>query len=139
MTIPGWLRKEVIHRAGHRCEYCQLSQAGQEAAFHIDHIQPLAGGGETTLENLALACVSCSLRKGARLRAQDPISKREVTLFHPRHQEWSDHFIWKGNRVQGLSPIGRATLDLLKMNRTLVVAIRAEQRLQGRHPPNEPN
>ena len=71
MSVSGWLRREVIRRAGNRCEYCRLSQAGQEAAFHIDHIHPVAEGGETVLENLALACVSCSLRKAARRFARD--------------------------------------------------------------------
>ena len=66
MSIPVWMRKETAQRAGHRCEYCQLSQAGQEAAFHIDHIHPFVAGGESELENLALACVSCSLRKDSR-------------------------------------------------------------------------
>ena len=66
MTISAGLRRQVIERADNRCEYCGLAQTGQEAAFHIDHIAPVAGGGGTNLENLALACVSCSLRKGAR-------------------------------------------------------------------------
>lgn len=135
MTIPAWLRKEVAQRAGNRCEYCCLSQAGQEAVFHVDHIHPVAEGGDTVLENLALACVSCSLRKGARMLARDPLSKREVPLFHPRHARWDEHFIWHTNRVRGLTATGRATVDLLKMNRALIISIRAEERLLGRHPP----
>jgi len=61
MTISSSLRRSVIQRARNRCEYCGLSQEGQEAIFHIDHIVPAAAGGPTSLENLALACVSCSL------------------------------------------------------------------------------
>jgi len=72
MTISASLRRQVIERAENRCEYCGLAQTGQEAAFHIDHIVPVSGGGGTNLENLALACVSCSLRKGARLLTRDP-------------------------------------------------------------------
>lgn len=135
MSIPVGLRREVVRRAGNRCEYCRLSQAGQEATFHVDHILPVVSGGVTSIENLALACVSCSLRKGARRSAHDPASGREVPLFHPRLQEWSKHFVWKGDRVRGTTPTGRVTLDLLKMNRALAVAIRAEERSQGRHPP----
>ena len=59
-SIPAELRRLVIHRAGGRCEYCRLAQAGQEATFHVDHIIPSAAGGPTVAENLALACVSCS-------------------------------------------------------------------------------
>jgi hypothetical protein len=59
--IPLSLREEVVLRARNRCEYCQLSQIGQVAAFHIDHVVPRAAAGPTTSDNLALACVSCSL------------------------------------------------------------------------------
>jgi 5-methylcytosine-specific restriction endonuclease McrA len=65
-TISAALRRLVIQRAGDRCEYCGLSQLGQVATFHIDHITPVAANGATVAENLALACVSCSLKKAAR-------------------------------------------------------------------------
>jgi 5-methylcytosine-specific restriction endonuclease McrA len=61
--ITPALHAEVVLRAGNRCEYCGLSQLGQEATFHIDHVVPRAVGGLTVTGNLALACVSCSLRK----------------------------------------------------------------------------
>lgn len=73
--IPKALANEVILRARNRCEYCQLSQIGQEVTFHIDHVIPRVAGGPTASENLALACVSCSLRKGAKQTAVDPSSK----------------------------------------------------------------
>jgi hypothetical protein len=135
MSVPALMRKEVVRRAANRCEYCRLSQAGQEAAFHVDHIHPVVERGTTALENLALACVSCSLRKGARRKARDPLTTRDVALFHPRRQRWPDHFCWRGNRVQGLTPTGRATVSLLKLNRSLAVAIRAAERDYHRHPP----
>ena len=135
MNVPLPLKRAVFQREGGRCEYCGLSQAGQEAQFHVDHIHPLAEGGATTLENLALACVSCSLRKGARQTAPDPLTGKPARLFHPRNQIWSDHFQWKGFRVMGRTPSGRATVDGLKMNRLLAHAIRAEESLMGRHPP----
>jgi len=62
--LPAELRRLVIQRAAGRCEYCGLSQEGQEATFHIDHVIPVAVGGQTVAENLALACVSCSLVVG---------------------------------------------------------------------------
>jgi 5-methylcytosine-specific restriction endonuclease McrA len=72
MAIRSKLRRLAIERAKGSCEYCGLSQVGQEATFHIDHIVPISAGGPTEPENLALACVSCSLRKGARETAIDP-------------------------------------------------------------------
>ncbi len=133
--IPDYLRQLVIQRAYNHCEYCGLSQESQEATFHVDHVVPIRAGGETVVENLALACVSCSLRKSARQAAIDPQSGKEVALYNPRRDEWDDHFKWEGVQLTGLSAIGRATIVALSMNRTLILAIRLEEIKIGRHPP----
>lgn len=132
--IPAKLRRLVRARAQDRCEYCQLSQAGQEAAFHIDHIVPRADGGRTTSGNLALACVSCSLRKEARRSAVDPATGRILALFHPRRQLWPEHFRWDGAVLIALTATGRATIAGLKLNRPLILAIREEEMKRRRHP-----
>lgn len=133
--IPARLRRLVIRRAADRCEYCGLSQAGQEATFHIDHIIPVIVGGTTVAANLALACVSCSLRKGARRTAPDPLSGEDVMFYHPRQDKWQEHFRWEGVILIGKTPTGRATIVALDMNRLLILSIRREEVLLGRHPP----
>lgn len=135
MTVPASIRRLVTQHAGNRCEYCRLSQAGQEALFHVDHILPEMDGGLTVLENLALACVSCSLRKGARQLAPDPQTGRLVALFHPRKQRWSVHFRWQGFRLVGISATGRASVEALKLNRLVILTIRSEEAYFGRFPP----
>jgi hypothetical protein len=134
--ITTSLREEVTLRAGHRCEYCRLSQLGQEATFHIDHVIPRAAGGATTPDNLALACVSCSLRKWAQQTALDPETGKDVPLFSPRTQVWAEHFRWDGERVVPLTPTGRATVTTLALNRPVMFAIRQEEAIRGRHPPS---
>lgn len=133
-SIPATLRRLVILRAAGCCEYCGLSQEGQEASFHIDHVIPRVAGGETIAENLALACVSCSLRKAARQTALDPQSGQEVALYNPRRNRWHEHFRWEGVVLVGLTVIGRATVEALNMNRPLILAIRQEEAALGRHP-----
>ena len=135
MVISAHLRRQVIQRARSRSEYCGLAQAGQEAAFHIDHVVPVHAGGRTALNNLALACVSSSLRKGARQTGTDPQTGAEVPLFNPRRDSWRPHFRWSGVRVVGVSPAGRATLTALKLNRPVAQAIRREEAARDRHPP----
>ena len=137
-SIPAELRRLVIPRAEGRCEYCRLSQEGQEATFHIDHIVPVVAGGLTEADNLALACVSCSLRKAARLTVPDPQSGKQVPLFNPRRDHWQDHFRWEGVHLRGRTPTGRATVAALDMNRVLILAIRREEAALGRHPAEEP-
>jgi hypothetical protein len=123
--IPADLQRAVRARAGDCCEYCRLAQRFQEAKFHIDHIRPRSLGGRTSAANLALACVSCSLRKAARSQARDPISKRNVRLFNPRRDPWAVHFAWsKVWKIEGLTPVGRATALALRMNGPRVVRMR---------------
>lgn len=133
--VPASLERRVRLRAGHRCEYCRLSQARQEATFHVDHVIPLRQGGTTTLDNLSLACVSCSLRKGARVTARDPASGKEVRIFNPRAQAFRDHFaVLENGKLMGKTPAGRATIDLLRMNRDLAIELRLEEKARGRYP-----
>lgn len=134
-AIPVPLRRMVVQRASNRCEYCGISQAGQVATFHIDHIVPVVAGGKTIAENLALACVSCSLRKGARQALTDPQTGEVVSWFNPRRQVWKKHFAWDGVQLVGLTVTGRATVQALDLNRAMMRAIRAEEQLLGRHPP----
>jgi len=135
MTIPAHLRRRVIQRAKDRCEYCGLSQIAQEAAFHIDHVIPVIAGGKTSFQNLALACVSCSLRKAARTLVTDPNSGKDVSIFNPRKDSWRLHFRWNGIQIVGISPTGRATAAALDMNRKRAKLIRQQERIHQRHPP----
>jgi hypothetical protein len=136
MGVPAELRRQVIDRAAGRCEYCRLSQKNQEATFHVDHVVPVSVHGPTDMGNLALACVSCSLSKGARQHVIDRESGEEVRLFNPRVDRWSDHFEWNGVSIKGRTIVGRATVHALQLNRGLALAIRNEEKLAGRHPLN---
>lgn len=133
-NVPARLRRLVVGRSGNRCEYCHLSQVGQEATFHIDHIKPLALGGRTVAGNLALACVSCSLRKAARVTAADPESGADAPIFNPRQDKWSEHFYWEGVILVGLTAAGRTTVQALDLNRPLILAIRQEEAALDRLP-----
>ena len=113
--IPVSLRRVVIERSANRCEYCKLAQAGQAATFHIDHVIPIAAGGKTVLENLALACVSCSLSKSDRQIISDPETEADVPIFNPRLQHWPEHFYWDGFYLVGHPAIGRATVEALDL------------------------
>jgi hypothetical protein len=135
MHVSAELHRETMRRAENRCEYCGLAQAGQEARFHIDHVIPISAGGVTELSNLALACVSCSLRKGARQALPDPDSVVTVSIFNPRAEQWTTHFRWDGLRIVGRTVVGRATIEALRLNRMVMLAIRHEEVSRGRHPP----
>ena len=101
----------------------------------MDHVIPARDGGPTTFENLSLACVSCSLRKGARTHAADPHSSRIVRIFNPRVQLFGDHFeARRSGLLVGRTPEGRATVIRLKMNRPIAVEIRREEIARRAYP-----
>jgi len=137
--IPAALVRDVVDRAGNLCEYCQLPQATQEATFHVDHVDhvhPRSQSEPTAIENLALACVTCSLKKAARTHAADPDTNEEVLLFNPRTDNWTQHFAFsESGTLLALTPIGRAMVELLAMNRPAIVMIRLELAILGRFPP----
>jgi hypothetical protein len=127
-AIPRAIRDQVFKRDLGACQYCRLVQIGQSSVFHINHIIPKSKGGLTVESNLALQCPYCSLSKSNRLVFTDPHSNELVTLFHPLQQRWSEHFAIEENGVcRGLSAVGRATVEALRMNDPLPRVARALQ------------
>ncbi|WP_414621625.1 HNH endonuclease [Calothrix sp. CCY 0018] len=49
-------------------------------------------GGLTEAENLALACTLCNKHKGSDLTSIDPETGDIVPLYHPRKDQWREHF-----------------------------------------------
>jgi 5-methylcytosine-specific restriction endonuclease McrA len=109
-------RKQVRGRAGDRCEYCHLPQACSTLPHEIDHIRARKHRGPTTLQNTCWACAYCNNGKGSNAAGYDPQTDELVPLFNPRADRWDDHFAWKGPVLVGKSPIGRATIDVLRIN-----------------------
>lgn len=118
------LRALVRRRARFRCEYCQFPERLAELRFQIDHIIAKQHEGSETASNLALACFRCNSQKGTNLSGVDPLSAQIVRLFHPRKNSWTEHFAWHGARLRGLTPIGRATIAVLKINRPDALLVR---------------
>jgi HNH endonuclease len=60
---------------------------------------PQSLGGSDDLENLALACHRCNERHYNFIMAINPQTQAETSLFNPREQQWSDHFIWSKDGI----------------------------------------
>ncbi len=110
------LRRQVIQRAGNRCEYCLLPAEVAFFPHEVDHIVAEKHGGATEIENLALACWRCNRHKGTDLTSFDPQTRQLSPLFNPRTQLWSEHFAYEGERIVGLTSEGRTTVNLLQLN-----------------------
>ena len=108
----------VAERAGHRCEYCQAPEAIFNLHFEVEHIMPLSRGGRDEENNLALSCRACNLRKSNFLNGLDYVTQEKVRIFHPRWDIWAEHFrvVKETAMIEGLTPVGRATVERLRMN-----------------------
>jgi HNH endonuclease len=135
--LPTEIRKTVKERANFVCEYCLALSQFSFHPFPVDHIIPLSKGGTNDLDNLALSCQHCNNCKYNKAEAIDPLTGNPAQLFNPRKDDWSKHFIWNDDYtfIIGITPVGRATVACLKMNREEARNLRAALYEFGVHPP----
>jgi hypothetical protein len=125
----------VASRAAHCCEYCRLPERLTTLPFQIDHVIAEKHGGETSLENLAYACLHCNRFKGPNIAGRDRETNETVHLFDPREHTWSDHFEWEGAVLKGRTAIGRVTVAVLRINLPYRIAVRRSLIEEDRFPP----
>jgi hypothetical protein len=137
MPIPLELRLIIRQRDRYQCAYCLTTEQNCGLRMHIDHILPEVLDGQTTVENLCLACFSCNTHKGAKQVGVDVLTGDAVMLFNPVVQRWSEHFRWDESKtfIVGQTPCGRATIDVLQMNNPTIVQARRRWVSAGWHPP----
>lgn len=132
--IPDALRRYIANRAEARCEYCHLRQEHTFFAHEIDHIYAEKHGGETVEENLCLACGDCNRHKGSDLCSLDPVTGEIVSLFHPRHDEWEEHFLLEATGIiQPMTARGRVTVRVLRYNEIELVTERVRLMALGEY------
>lgn len=125
MSRPGVaLVAEVRRRACGRCEYCQFPDLHAVIPFEVEHVIPLKHGGATESANLALACFYCNRYKGPNVAGIVEPGSLVTRIFHPRVDIWNEHFVWEGAVISARTDVGRATLNVLRINLPNAVAIR---------------
>ncbi len=79
----------------------------------------------------------CNRYKADRTTSIDHRTKLALPLFHPHQHVWDEHFAWNvsADEILPLTAIGRATADLLRMNRLQIVRTRRLWIALGEHPP----
>lgn len=61
IRIPPEVRKYVFERDRYQCKSC--GKTNLETNLTIDHIIPLARGGQNDISNLQTLCTACNQRK----------------------------------------------------------------------------
>lgn len=123
-------------RAKYLCEYCLSPEYFSPDTFECDHILPFSKKGQSKSDNYALACSGCNGLKYDATHAFDPATGQIAPLFNPRLDIWDSHFCWNENFtiIIGISPIGRATVSRLDLNRAGVINLRIALRKIGEFP-----
>jgi hypothetical protein len=136
--IPIQVQRTILELSQGYCEYCVLPANFSTDFFHYEHIIPIILGGNTELMNLARSCGICNNNKRDKTEHIDPLTQQVSRLYNPRQDVWTDHFQWSDDdlHVVGLTPIGRATVDLLKINRTNAINLRKLLKMADLHPPH---
>jgi HNH endonuclease len=79
------LRFEIFKRDGFRCVYCGSTPV--QSVLRIDHVIPVADGGETNHVNLVTSCHDCNAGKGSTPLEKRHIEKTMLTESHREHGE----------------------------------------------------
>lgn len=134
-------KRVAAERAGRRCEYCRSPIDFCPDPFSLEHIIPRVEGGSHSLSNLAFSCLGCNNFKHTHTRAVDTATGEIVRLYHPRRDRWAAHFGWSEEftLIVGHTPIGRATIQRLQLNRPGVINLRRVLLHFNEHPPSDPD
>jgi hypothetical protein len=132
------LQKQIHQKFNSCCAYCKTAESLIATTFEIEHIIPRSVGGETNFDNLCLSCPHCNRHKATRQNFPDPETEQLAPLFHPQQHIWHEHFTWDitASVLIGVTPIGRATIAALEINRPVLVRLRKLWYKLGEHPPN---
>jgi hypothetical protein len=120
------LRQLVRERSGRLCEYCHFPESMSFLPYQIDHIIAEKHSGPTVESNLAWSCYYCNSFKGPNISGWNPDSDEIIRLFHPRRDNWQDHFDWQGPMLVGRTIIGRVTISVLEINHPDAIAVRSQ-------------
>ena len=63
MAVSKRVRFEVLRRDEHTCQYC--GSRAPDVVLHVDHVMPVALGGDDKPNNLVAACSSCNSGKAS--------------------------------------------------------------------------
>ncbi|WP_353929690.1 HNH endonuclease signature motif containing protein [Okeanomitos corallinicola TIOX110] len=110
------LRRLVASRADFLCEYCLIEEKYTALGCTIDHIISIKHGGSSDADNLAYCCVFCNRFKGSDIGSIVWKNKEFIRFYHPRWDNWSEHFQLDDSHIQPLTTIGEVTARILGFN-----------------------
>lgn len=109
-TLTKKVRFEVFKRDNFTCQYC--GHAAPEVVLHVDHIEPVAKGGDNEIINLITSCAGCNAGKSdRRLDDQSTLAKQrqQIAELNERREQLEMMVAWR----QGVKSIKDSEIDAL--------------------------
>lgn len=110
-TISKTLRFEVFKRDSFTCQYC--GRSAPDVILEVDHIVPVAEGGQNEIMNLVTSCRDCNRGKGKRELSDDTILKKQKAQLddlNERREQLEMMVAWK----QGLAQIMQSQVEAIE-------------------------
>jgi hypothetical protein len=92
------LRFEVFKRDGFKCQYCGCS--APDVVLHVDHIHPVAEGGDNDIMNLVTSCQPCNSGKGATTLSDSSavqVQRKQLQELNERREQLEMMLKWKAD------------------------------------------
>jgi hypothetical protein len=95
-AISKKIRFEIFKRDNFKCQYCGSS--APDVILHVDHIKPVARGGDNDITNYITACESCNMGKGARQLDDNSMlekQRKQLEELNERRQQLEMMMKWR--------------------------------------------
>lgn len=76
-SLSKKIRFEVFKRDSFTCQYC--GKSAPDVVLHVDHIIPVAEGGQNEILNLATSCFDCNMGKSYRKLLDSSIVRSQLS------------------------------------------------------------
>lgn len=110
-NITKKTRFEVFKRDSFTCQYC--GKQAPEVVLQVDHIKPVAGGGDNDILNLVTSCIDCNLGKGAKELSDDSIiakQKRQLEELNEKRLQLEMLIDWR----ESISDMGNTQAEYIE-------------------------
>ena len=113
-AIPKKTRFEVFKRDKFTCQYCGAK--APDVVLHVDHITPVAEGGDNDIMNLVTACEGCNLGKGARCLSDDSavaVKRKQAEELEARREQIEMMRDWQLSQLDEMAQMVDAANELI--------------------------
>lgn len=90
------LRFEIFKRDSFKCQYC--GKSAPDVILHVDHLNPVAKGGDNDILNLVTSCFDCNSGKSDRLLTDNSIlsvQKKQLDDLNERREQLNMLIEWR--------------------------------------------